>query len=166
MYFHSERGRDAGLTANRRALCRLLWRLWSPTWAFDDAIFARSAGAFDNPDFVDVVIHSYRHRFGGIAGDPTLDAIEARLALGGHRVPACCKAGTTASILPSVDDDARHFTGTTVSPPGLCRGSAGGVRRSRAHEKRGAIAGGPVRSRSLPHDGAPAAFAEAVLSLP
>ena len=48
--------------------------------AFDDATFARSAGAFDNPDFVDVVIHSYRHRFGGIAGDPALDAIEARLA--------------------------------------------------------------------------------------
>jgi pimeloyl-ACP methyl ester carboxylesterase len=78
-YFHSERGR-AGLAADRRALCRLLWRTWSPTWGFDDATFDRSAAAFDNPDFVDVVIHSYRHRFGLVAGDPALAGIEARLA--------------------------------------------------------------------------------------
>ncbi len=78
-YFHSERGR-AGLARDRRALCRLLWRTWSPTWSFDDATYARSAAAFDNPDFVDVVIHSYRHRFGLVAGDPALADIEARLA--------------------------------------------------------------------------------------
>ena len=70
-YFHSERGRR-GLAQDRRALCRLLWRLWSPSWRFDDATFARSAAAFDNPDFVDVVIHSYRHRFGLVPGDPAL----------------------------------------------------------------------------------------------
>ena len=68
-YFHSDRGR-AGLAAQRRALCKLLWQTWSPTWAFDDATFERSAVAFDNPDFVDVVIHSYRHRFGLVPGDP------------------------------------------------------------------------------------------------
>jgi pimeloyl-ACP methyl ester carboxylesterase len=78
-YFQSERGR-AGLAADRRALCRLLWRTWSPTWAFDDAAFARSAPAFDNPDFVDVVIQSYRHRFGLVPGDPALAGIEAQLA--------------------------------------------------------------------------------------
>ena len=78
-YFHSERGR-AGLAADRRALCRLLWRLWSPTWVFDDATFERTAAAFDNPDFVEVVIHSYRHRFGLVAGDPALADIEHRLA--------------------------------------------------------------------------------------
>jgi pimeloyl-ACP methyl ester carboxylesterase len=78
-YFHSERGR-AGLAADRRALCRLLWHLWSPSWAFDDATFERTAVAFDNPDFVDVVIHSYRHRFGLVAGDPALADIERRLA--------------------------------------------------------------------------------------
>lgn len=58
--------------ADRRALCRLLWRTWSPTCAFDDATFDRSAAAFDNPDFVDVVIQSYRHRFGLAAGDHAL----------------------------------------------------------------------------------------------
>lgn len=78
-YFHSERGR-AGLAADRRALCRLLWQTWSPTWRFDDATFERSAAAFDNPDFVEVVIHSYRHRFGLVAGDPIYAGIERRLA--------------------------------------------------------------------------------------
>ena len=78
-YFHSERGR-AGLANDRRGLIELLWRLWSPTWNFDASTFLRSAPAFDNPDFVDVVIHSYRHRFGLVAGDPAYAAIEARLA--------------------------------------------------------------------------------------
>jgi pimeloyl-ACP methyl ester carboxylesterase len=78
-YFHSERG-HAGLAADRRALCHLLWKLWSPSWQFDAATFERSAEAFDNPDFVDVVIHSYRHRFGLVAGDPALAGIEQRLA--------------------------------------------------------------------------------------
>jgi pimeloyl-ACP methyl ester carboxylesterase len=78
-YFHSERGR-AGLTQDRRAVTRLLWQQWSPTWSFDDATFERSAAAFDHPDFVDVVIQSYRHRFGLVPGDPAYADIEARLA--------------------------------------------------------------------------------------
>lgn len=78
-YFHTERGR-AGLAANRHELCKLLWRLWSPNWRFDDTTYDRTAVSFDNPDFVDVVIHSYRHRFGYAAGDPNLEAIEQRLA--------------------------------------------------------------------------------------
>jgi len=78
-YFHTERGR-AGLAANRRPLCRLLWELWSPNWHFDDATYERTAASFDNPDFVAVVIQSYRHRYGLAPGDPSLEAIEARLA--------------------------------------------------------------------------------------
>jgi len=78
-YFHSERGR-AGLEKDRRAVTRLLWKLWSPTWNFSSAEFGRSAAAFDNPDFVGVVIQSYRHRFALAAGDPSYLAIEARLA--------------------------------------------------------------------------------------
>src|SRR3989442_8935020 len=78
-YFNTERGR-AGLEKNRRELCKLLWREWSPTWKFDDAEFERTAPSFDNPDFVPIVIHSYRHRHGKAAGDPRLDAIERRLA--------------------------------------------------------------------------------------
>jgi pimeloyl-ACP methyl ester carboxylesterase len=78
-YFNTERGR-AGLAANRREICRLLWREWSPRWAFDDADFERTAASFDNPDWVDVVIHSYRHRHRNAPGDPRLDAVERRLA--------------------------------------------------------------------------------------
>jgi pimeloyl-ACP methyl ester carboxylesterase len=78
-YFHSERGR-VGLEQGRRGIAQLLWKLWSPKWVFTEGTFARSAKAFDNPDFVEVVIHSYRHRFGLVPGDPSAAGIEARLA--------------------------------------------------------------------------------------
>ncbi len=78
-YFNTERG-VVGLEKNRREICRLLWRDWSPGWRFDDATFERAAVAFDNPDFVPIVIHSYRHRHRNAPGDPRFDAIERRLA--------------------------------------------------------------------------------------
>jgi pimeloyl-ACP methyl ester carboxylesterase len=78
-YFQTERGR-AGLQQNRRDICRLLWRLWSPNWQFDDATFEATAESFDNPDFVDVTIQSYRHRYANAPGDPTLHQLEERLA--------------------------------------------------------------------------------------
>jgi pimeloyl-ACP methyl ester carboxylesterase len=78
-YFNTERGR-AGLAANRRPLCKLLWQTWSPTWRFNDETFERTAASFDNPDFVDCVIHSYRHRNVNAAGEPRFDAVERRLA--------------------------------------------------------------------------------------
>ena len=58
----------------------MLWRLWSPNWHFDDATFDATAASFDNPDFVDVTIQSYRHRYGNAPGDPAFDAIEQQLA--------------------------------------------------------------------------------------
>lgn len=78
-YFNTERGR-AGLSANRRALCRLLWQTWSPTWRFTDETFDKTAISFDNPDFVDVVIHSYRHRNLNAPGEPRFSAVERQLA--------------------------------------------------------------------------------------
>jgi pimeloyl-ACP methyl ester carboxylesterase len=78
-YFHTERGR-AGLAANRGDIARLLWQLWSPNWRFDSVMFQATAASFDNPDFVDVTIQSYRHRYGNAPGDPAYDALEARLA--------------------------------------------------------------------------------------
>ena len=78
-YLHGDRGR-AGLAQNRSDFARLLWRLWSPGWDFTDADFSATAGSFDNPDFVDVVVHSYRHRFGLVAGDPAYDVSERLLA--------------------------------------------------------------------------------------
>src|SRR5580658_8838569 len=78
-YFMTERGR-AGLAANRRSLCRLLWETWSPGWHFTDETYNRTAVSFDNPDFVDVVIHSYRHRIGNAPGEARFQAMEQELA--------------------------------------------------------------------------------------
>jgi pimeloyl-ACP methyl ester carboxylesterase len=111
-YFHSERGR-AGLTQNRGALARLLWELWSPNWAFDDALFARTAPSFDNPDFVDVTIHSYRHRYGMVPGDPVLEPLEAFLsAQPPIAVPTVVLHGEADGVgppAPGADRDP-HFT--------------------------------------------------------
>ncbi len=141
-YFHSERGR-AALQADRRGVCRLLWQLWSPTWGFDDAAFDRSAAAFDNPDFVDVVIHSYRHRFGLVAGDPAYADIERRLA-------AQPVITVPAITFDGVDD---------------------GVRSPDAAEVHALRFSGPRSHRIVPRVGhnlpqeAPQAFADAVLEL-
>ncbi len=112
-YFHTERGR-AGLAANRDALCQLLWELWSPTWKFDDATYARTAASFHNPDFVDVVIHSYRHRFGYVAGVPALEAIETRLAaLPAIAVPTIALHGDADGVAAPANPAAqkRFFSG-------------------------------------------------------
>ena len=78
-YFATERGR-AGYERYRRDFSRLIWQLASPEWAFDDATFARTAAAFDNPDHVAIVIHNYRWRLGLAAGEPHYDDLERRLA--------------------------------------------------------------------------------------
>jgi pimeloyl-ACP methyl ester carboxylesterase len=112
-YFHTERGR-VGLAANRKPLCRLLWQLWSPKWQFDDATFERTTASFDNPDFVDVVIQSYRHRFGLAPGDPSLDAIEEQLAAQPPiTVPTIVLHGACDGISPPENSvgHARFFTG-------------------------------------------------------
>jgi len=110
-YFHNERGRR-GLEKDRRGIARLLWRMWSPTWAFDEATFERAAAAFDNPDFVDVVIHSYRHRYGLVAGDKAYAAIEARLALQPPiAVPAITIDGDADGVNPGTSPYSSKFTG-------------------------------------------------------
>jgi pimeloyl-ACP methyl ester carboxylesterase len=112
-YFHTERGR-AGLEKNRRDICRLLWQLWSPNWRFDEATFERTAVSFDNPDFVDVVIHSYRHRYGAAAGEPALEPIERRLAeQPSIAVPTVVLDGEADGVDQTSTEDraAAHFTG-------------------------------------------------------
>jgi pimeloyl-ACP methyl ester carboxylesterase len=111
-YFHTERGR-AGLTQNRRALIKLLWQLWSPNWAFDDATFARSAPSWDNPDFVAVTIQSYRHRYGNAPGDPALETIEAKLAAQpAIPVPTIVLQGDANGVVPEMWSSYRaKFTG-------------------------------------------------------
>ena len=112
-YFHSERGR-AGLQAHRYELGKLLWRLWSPSWRFDEATYARTAASFENPDFVAVVIHSYRHRFALVPGDSSVEDTERRLATQPPiTVPAITLHGSDNGVSPvaSSERHARHFTG-------------------------------------------------------
>lgn len=138
--FQTERGRES-LAAHRRDLCRMLWRQWSPRWAFDEATFTRTAPSFDNPDFVDVVIHAYRHAFGLVPGDPGHDDLEARLAARPEiAVPAVTLDGATDPLKP----------GGTADHAAMFRGR---------HEHRVVDAG-----HNLPQE-APEAFADAVLTV-
>jgi len=112
-YFQIERGR-AGLAANRGDIAKILWKQWSPNWDFDDACFERTAIAFDNPDYVDVVIHSYRHRYGLAESDPQYADIQRRLAaLPQITVPAITLDGAGDGVVPATDgkSSAAKFTG-------------------------------------------------------
>lgn len=112
-YFHTPRG-IAGLQKNRRDIVRLLWNLWSPAWKFDDATFEKSAGSLDNPDFVDVVIQSYRHRYGNMPGDPTFTELEGALARQPKiKVPTINLYGGHDGVSPVTETDTqgKNFTG-------------------------------------------------------
>jgi len=141
-YFHGERGR-AGLTQHRRELGRLLWQLWSPNWKFDDATYDRTAISFDNPDFVAVVIQSYRHRFALAPGDPAVEEIEVRLA---------------AQPRITVPTIVLHGEGDGVSPPSA---SASHQRFFAGSYERRLV---PIVGHDLPQE-APREFAEAILEL-
>jgi pimeloyl-ACP methyl ester carboxylesterase len=138
-YFATERGR-AGYGTYRREFSKLIWQLASPQWAFDDATFARSAAAFDNPDHVAIVIHNYRWRLGLAAGEPQYDDLEARLA------------GAPAIAVP------------TITLEGDANGAPHPDASAYAHKFSGTYAhrviGGGV-GHNLPQE-APQAFAQAV----
>jgi pimeloyl-ACP methyl ester carboxylesterase len=112
-YFHTERGR-AGLSQNRRDLCRLLWRLWSPTWRFTEETYAQTSASFDNPDFVEVVVQSYRHRYGYAPGDPSLEPVEEELTRQPSiSVPTIALYGMDDGVTPfrPADQPDPHFAG-------------------------------------------------------
>jgi pimeloyl-ACP methyl ester carboxylesterase len=110
-YFQSERGKR-GLTENRRDIAKTLWSMWSPDWDFNDATFNRSAPSFDNPDFVDVVTHSYRHRYGLVPGDPAVAHIETQLtAQPPIAVPSVTIDGSTDGVGVLTAHHAKRFTG-------------------------------------------------------
>jgi len=141
-YLHGERGR-AGLAANRAEFCRLLWKLWSPTWPFAESTFTDTAQSFENPDFVDVVVHSYRHRYGLAPSDPGYSFIQERLAQKPQiTVPAVILAGADDGVSSKRDERC------------AVKGFAGPVRRL-------VIAG---VGHNVPQE-APAEFTDAILSL-
>lgn len=91
-----------------------MWKTWSPTWQFSDATFNRTAASFDNPDFVAVVIHSYRHRWGNAAGESRFVAVEQQLAEHPKiHVPAITLYGAADGVAlrpPDASLDNRIFT--------------------------------------------------------
>jgi pimeloyl-ACP methyl ester carboxylesterase len=112
-YFHSDRGIN-GLTKYRKELCKLLWEEWSPKWQFDDATYESSALAFGNSSFVDVVIHSYRHRYALVEGDSRYDKTEEILAKQPDiNVPTVVLDADSDGVAPLEywKDDSKHFNG-------------------------------------------------------
>ncbi len=111
-YLNSERGKNA-LTNERNTVCRHLWTTFSPTWKFNDDIFMQTAASFQNPDFVDVVLHSYRYRIGAVPGDPKFNETEDRLSQQPEiSVPAIVLMGGADGVDPAEDTDkfANHFS--------------------------------------------------------
>jgi pimeloyl-ACP methyl ester carboxylesterase len=112
-YFATERG-QAGYEAYRRDFARLMWRLLSPQWDFDDATFERTAASFDNPDHVSIVIHNYRWRLSLSDGEPQYDDLEWRLADGPViAVPTITMDGDSDGVAPASDGTsyAHRFSG-------------------------------------------------------
>jgi pimeloyl-ACP methyl ester carboxylesterase len=104
-YLMSERGR-AGLTTYRREFARLLWHQWSPQWHFSEQEFARSAAAFDNPDWVEVVLHSYRYKFGLVPGDERYTELARRLEeQPAIELPTLTLDGAAHGVAPGSDGD-------------------------------------------------------------
>ncbi|HTD41695.1 MAG TPA: alpha/beta hydrolase [Mucilaginibacter sp.] len=141
-YFATERGK-AGYEKYRHDFAKLIWRLASPKWNFDDATFDRSAAAFDNPDHVAIVIHNYRWRQGLVQGEPKYDDLEKQLA----QNPVI----TVPTI--TLEGDAN---GAPHPQPSAYAGKFSGKYTNR-------IVGGGV-GHNLPQE-APKAFAEAIVEV-
>jgi pimeloyl-ACP methyl ester carboxylesterase len=141
-YFATERGR-AGYEKYRRDFSKLIWRLASPKWNFDDATFDRTAESFDNPDHVAIVIHNYRWRVGLAEGEPKYDALEERLA----------QAPVIAVPTITMEGDAN---GAPHPDPAAYRGKFSGRYEHRT------ITGGI--GHNLPQE-APNAFAQAIIDV-
>ena len=141
-YFATERGR-LGYEKNTRAFNKLIWRLASPQWHFDDATFDRTAASFDNPDHVAIVIHNYRWRLGLAEGEARYADVERRLASSpAITVPTITLEGdANGAPHPPPEAYAKKFTGKYEH-----RTISGGI------------------GHNLPQE-APAAFAKAVIDV-
>ena len=141
-YFATERGR-AGYDKYRRDFAKLIWRIASPKWDFDDATFDRTAASFENPDHVAIAIHNYRWRLGVAEGEAQFDDLEKQLAEGPPiTVPAITLEGdANGAPHPEPDVYAKKFSGRYSH-----RTITGGI------------------GHNLPQE-APQAFAEAVIEV-
>jgi pimeloyl-ACP methyl ester carboxylesterase len=141
-YFATDRGR-AGYEKYRHEFSKLIWKIASPKWEFDDATFNRSAAAFDNSDHVDIVIHNYRWRLGLAEGESKYAELEKRLVQSPVITVATITMEGDANGAPHVDPAAyaKKFSG-----PYEHRNITGGI------------------GHNLPQE-APQAFAQAVVDV-
>jgi pimeloyl-ACP methyl ester carboxylesterase len=110
-YFATDRG-ERGYDENRKEFNRLIWKIVSPKWAFDDATFNRTAAAFDNADHVGIVIHNYRWRLDLAKGEPRYDQLEQKLFTGPViSVPAISIASDFDGAAADGQPYAKKFTG-------------------------------------------------------
>ncbi|GAC1300669.1 MAG: alpha/beta hydrolase [Vulcanimicrobiaceae bacterium] len=100
-FFATARG-EAALRDDAHALCRHLWRTWSPSWRFDDDEYDRTAAAFAAPDFAAIVTHSYRHRWGFAAAEPS----DARAAADERLIAALPPIPVPALVIAGAEDGA------------------------------------------------------------
>ena len=117
-YFNTKQGK-VGLTQNRLDIIRHLWTTWSPEWDYSDEMFNRSSESFHNPDFVDVVLHSYRHRHMNAPGENRFNEVERALAKNPPIVvPSIVLRGEDSGFGKPVLDlckDKKGFTGLVAS---------------------------------------------------
>ncbi|WP_234047676.1 alpha/beta fold hydrolase [Chryseobacterium paridis] len=78
-YFSTARG-EKGYGDNTYEFNKLIWKLASPKWNFDDATYDQTAASFKNPDHVAIVIHNYRWRLSLAKGETQYEDLENRLA--------------------------------------------------------------------------------------
>ncbi len=109
-FFATPRGK-AALESDRRELCRFLWRTWSPNWHFAAKEFEETATSWENPDWTEVTLHSYRHRWGHVEGDPKYRELEEKMAQFPQiRVPTILIQGTEDNCnLPETSAGKDHF---------------------------------------------------------
>jgi pimeloyl-ACP methyl ester carboxylesterase len=107
------KGREA-LESDRNDFCRALWKIWSPSWRHQKATFVKTAQSFANPDFVEIVIHSYRYRWGNASGDPRYDELVSRLAKSAKiSAPTILLVGAEdgAALPQTSEGKEKHFAG-------------------------------------------------------
>jgi pimeloyl-ACP methyl ester carboxylesterase len=111
-YFSTERGRR-GYAQYTHEFNKLIWQLASPKWDFDDATFDRTAGSFDNPDHVDIVIHNYRWRLGLAQGEERFLGFEQELA---ERPSIAVPTITIASDFDGPNADGKAYADRFTGP--------------------------------------------------
>jgi pimeloyl-ACP methyl ester carboxylesterase len=109
-FFASSLGK-AALESDRRGLCRFLWKTWSPSWRFTDQEFEETATSWENPDWAEVTLHSYRYRWGQAKADPSYQELEDKMSqLPKIHVPTILIQGTEdACNLPETSADKDRF---------------------------------------------------------